>query len=102
MSDTASADPRFVPVDLNEMMDQGVLMAANEAFFWPLGLALTWTVDKETGEARDLHIRQWEYEDGHRETIEIDDEDEVALQRRRSFKIWRAERMLLLPEDERS
>ena len=29
------SDPKFVTVDLTEMQDEGVLMAANERFFWP-------------------------------------------------------------------
>lgn len=38
------SDPAFVEVDLTELWTEGVLMAANERFFWPLGLALTWDV----------------------------------------------------------
>ena len=82
-------DPKFSPVDMQEMMDEGVLMAANEAFFWPLGLALTWTVEDGRYEG-DLHIRRWVWDDGHRESIALAPDDEVGIERRKRFAAYRA------------
>jgi len=98
---TTETKPKFVPVDLTEMQDEGILLAANERFFWKLGLALTWDHDTDTGKASNLHIRQWEYEDGHRETIESDESDPVYTERRTRFVKWVNARLKLLPEDER-
>lgn len=99
------ADPRFVLVSLTELMNEGVLMAANEQFFWPLGLALTWIVDSDLPEAErvatELHVRQWEYTDGHRETIETS-QDGVAEKRHHAFTIWLQTRINSLPRIERS
>ena len=83
--------PVFVPVDLTELQDAGVLMAANEAFFWPLGLALTWT-HHDDGSASDLHIREWRFDDGHHESIALDSEDEIGGVRREAFAKWVADR----------
>lgn len=93
----------FVRVDLTELMMNGVLMAANERFFWPLGLALTWDYDKETAVASDLHIREWLYGDGHQESIGLRVGDEVARERRERFAAW-AERRIeaMQPETERA
>ena len=86
------SDPKFLPVDMQEMMDEGVLMAANEAFFWPLGLALTWTFEdgKYVGE---LHVREWR-EDGEwmRDTIGLAADDEVGIERRKRFALWLEDR----------
>jgi len=98
---TTETKPKFVPVDLTEMQDEGILLAANERFFWKLGLALTWDHDKETGKAGNLHIRQWEFEDGHRETIASNESDPVYAERRTRFGNWVAARVKLLPNDER-
>jgi len=84
-------EPRFSPVDMQEMMEEGVLMAANEAFFWPLGLALAWTVENGRYEG-ELHIREWVYEDGHHETIGLSDDDEIGKERRVRFATWVKER----------
>ena len=84
-----SAD--FVTVDLTKLMDEGVLMAANEAFFWPLGLALTWNRD-DNGFASNLHIREWEFEDGHIEPIELLPDDPVVDDRRAHYATWLANR----------
>lgn len=65
--------PRQGKVDLTELMNDGVLMAANERFFWPLGLALTWSIDRdlpvEEQVAFDLHVTEWVFDDGHHEGI---------------------------------
>jgi hypothetical protein len=85
-------EPKFSPVDLTSLMLDGVLMAANEAFFWPLGLALSWEVPKEDmgvkGPAWNLHVREWVYEDGHHECIELPDDDEIGQERRVRFAAW--------------
>lgn len=78
---------KFVEYDLTELMDEGVLMAANERFFWPLGLALTWTLDTDTGEASELHIREWDHPPGEGERIETT-EDELVEDRRIRFIDW--------------
>lgn len=94
------SEPRFQPFSLTELQDEGVLLAANEAFFWPIGLALTWSHDKETGEASDLHVRQWVYEDGHVESIVLSD-DELEAERHRRYAAWRSARIERMPEEER-
>jgi len=91
------SEPRFVPANLTELMNDGVLMAANERFFWPLGLALSWMYDPDTGEASSLEVRQWEYQDGHREAIEVDENDAVAEDRRIRFAQWIEERASAMP-----
>lgn len=94
--------PKFVPVDLTELMMNGVLMAANERFFWPLGLALTWDYDKETATASNLHVREWEYEDGHHESIGLATDDEVANERRQRFVGWAHKRLTTMPPEEQA
>jgi hypothetical protein len=91
--------PDFVEVDLTELQNEGVLLAANERFFWPLGLALTWMSDG--GQAHDLHVRQWTWPDGHREAIGIDRNDTAITDRRKRFKDWVRARIQKLPEAER-
>lgn len=93
--------PTFVPVDLTELMTAGVLMAANERFFWPFGLALTWNYDKDTGIATDLHVREWRYPDDHHESIGLEPEDETAEERRRQFADWARKRLVSMPPGER-
>lgn len=125
-------EPAFVTVDLTEMMNAGVLMVANERFFWPLGLALTWEVTttpvdrlnwctrqevheehdvkpyadrvdyhcfgtKVGDKVRNLHLRQWQFEDGHREAIELDPSDEIGNARRQAFSEWLFNRIQLFP-----
>jgi hypothetical protein len=85
-------DPTFSPVVMQEMLDEGVLMAANEAFFWPLGLALTWTVE-DGRYLGDMHIREWRWADGHHERIVLGKGDEVGVERRVRFAAWREARM---------
>ena len=92
------SDPAFDPVDLTELVESGVLMAANERFFWPLGLALTWTRDEE-GAMSDLHVREWTYSDGHHESIE-DSGSPIAIERRAAFAIWFDRRAESMPADE--
>jgi hypothetical protein len=89
---------KFTPVDLQEMQDEGVLMMANERFFWPLGLALTWEVN-DVGEGQvvdpdSLHIRQWT-QDGRwvRDSIEVAPDDEIANERRSRFGLWQVDRL---------
>ena len=93
--------PSFEPVDLTQLWVDGVLMAANERFFWPLGLALTWDYDPETGEASGLHIREWLYEDAHHESISLEDGDDVAVDRRIQFDSFALTRMATMPASER-
>jgi hypothetical protein len=95
----AEVPPRFVPVDLTALMDDGVLMAANERFFWPLGLALTWNYG--AGVATDLHVRQWEWPDGHTEIIELAPDDPTGPERRKAFRAWLARRIDALPMGEK-
>ena len=95
------AAPTFVPADLTELANAGVLMAVNELVLWPLGLALTWDRETDTGQCSGLHVRQWEYEDGHRETIALDHADAVGVERRAAFAAWAEHRAALLPDAER-
>lgn len=97
-----SKPPEFKPVDLTELMTNGVLFAANEQFFWPLGLALTWSYDPSTGKTSDLHIRQWEYEDGHHETIELEANDSIGPARRAKVIQWLEMRLPTIPAEERA
>jgi hypothetical protein len=84
---------KFTPVDMQEMLDEGVLMAANETFFWPLGLALTWTVEDGRYEG-ELHIRQWTIDgEWQGESIELAPDDEIGIERRKRFTVWRSERI---------
>jgi len=85
---------------MQALMDEGVLMAANEMFFWPLGLALAWTVEDGSYQG-ELHVREWVYEDGHHERIELADDDEVGVERRKKFGLWLSQRIASMPEDER-
>lgn len=86
--------PTFEPVDLTELQNFGVLMAANELVFWPLGLALTWDHDKATGVASNLHIREW----STHESIELGPDDQIGIERRRQFAIWAAKRLALVQQ----
>lgn len=79
---------KMVERDLTELQDEGVLMTANERFFWPLGLALTWERDTTTGWASHLHVTEWNHPAGTRETIGVEPDDPVALERRRRFDAW--------------
>jgi len=131
----SDSNPKMVKVDLTELQDEGILFHANEQFFWPLGLALTWevstvAVDKTNwcrdhsvhgrhdvtaysdssfegrcegtqlgNRIRNLHVTQWEWPDGHIETIE-DDGGDPTPERRARFLRWIEARMLALPTDE--
>lgn len=97
---TTAEAPRFTPADLTELANSGVLLAANERFFWPLGLALTWDRD-DNGAASGLHVRQWDFPDGHRETI-ADSADGIAVARHAAFAKWLDRRIALLPSDEQA
>lgn len=83
----------FVPVDMQEMMEEGVLLAVNERFFWPMGLALAWTVEDE--EYQDaLHIREWRTDgEWNGKRIAASDEDAVVIDRRERFTMWLAGRL---------
>jgi hypothetical protein len=90
--------PSFVRVDLTELQDEGVLMAANTWFFWPLGLALTW--DHEDGTASNLHVREWTHEPGRGETIGLAADDPTGIERRARFDAWIDKRLAdMLPEE---
>lgn len=93
-------DAKFEPIELKELQDSGVLMVANEQFFWPLGLALTWSIDPETKEVSGLHVRQWTFGDGHRETIAGDGAPIESL-RHEAFAAWCLRRIDALLGDER-
>jgi hypothetical protein len=82
----------FNAVDLSELRDAGVLMAANEQFFWPLGLALTWLEPAGGGPPTDLHVRQWDPP----EVIELDPADPIGDKRRQAFQRWMLERLRTL------
>jgi hypothetical protein len=96
-------EAEFKPVDMQELMDEGVLMAANRVFFWPLGLALAWEVDEETHTRYlgGLHVREWVYPDGHHESIELSEDDEVGRDREDRFDQWMKVRVKSLPLEER-
>lgn len=101
----ADDDPKFVPFDLTELMNEGVLYEANRRFFWPLGLALTWSVDPELPVedrvATGLHVREWEYSDGRVETIEDGSDDGLGDQRMQAFNEWLKRRRDRMPTAER-
>lgn len=101
MVDEATQDQlKFVEVDLTELMNEGVLMAANERFFWPFGLALTWEYDKATGIASGLHVRQWTHPENARERIDLDPVDEIGNERRQRFAQWASQRVeSMIPEE---
>lgn len=99
--DPPPAPPQFVPVELGAIVRSGVMNAANERFFWPLGLALAVFHDPVTGEYTNLHVRQYQFADGHRETIHQSD-DSVASARREAFLTFVRRRVEQLPEDERA
>lgn len=88
-------DPRFVTVSLQRIVDDGILLAANEAFFWPLGLSLTYMADGPEGEyADDLHIREWrEGVEWNGEDISASVDDTLVAIRRLRFKDWRKQRI---------
>jgi hypothetical protein len=95
------AEPKFVPIDLTEFVTSGSLLNVNETILWHLGLALTVDWDYDTHTATNLHVRQWEFEDGRIETIENDPDDVIALQRHTSFmKYVRDRAALMSPEEE--
>lgn len=94
------SDPQQVEVPLPELVTAGVLMAANERVFWPLGLALTWDQDMETGDCRNLRITEWRWADGHHESIELDPSDPVGPERRRAFQAYVTERAASMPPAE--
>lgn len=93
--------PRFVPIDETAILNAGILMAANERFFWPLGMALTVDRDPVTGEAKHLHVRQNEWSDGHREIISQSD-DQLMRERRAAFLQFVQRRITKMPPDERA
>ena len=83
-----TAEPRpFVEIPLKEFVDNGILLAANEAFFWPLGLALTVTRDDDNRYVK-LDVRQWEPP----EVITFDETDPVYEVRREAFSLWETKR----------
>ena len=96
----SAEDLRFIPVDLTEMMNAGVLMAANESFFWPLGLALTWIYDPETGGAAGLHLREWHDPSGRVHPIATD-HDAITMERRLKFARWVEGRRGMIAEEDR-
>jgi hypothetical protein len=93
-------EPKWEPVSLTEMMNAGVLMNVNETRLWPLGLALVWTYDPITGEAVDLHIREWQWEDGHHEAIEEAADDPILLARRDAYSTYVKGRAATMPSNE--
>jgi hypothetical protein len=95
--------PKFVPVDLTQLMTDGVLAAVNEVLLWPFGLALTWDVPDghPEGPATKLHVREWQYEDGHHEGIAMYATDPVIVERHERFAAWAAARIATMPEEER-
>ena len=97
---TDPTKPEFVEVPLIEMMDEGVLLAINERVLWPLGLALTWGYSQEGHDARDLHIREWRFEDGHHEGIEVDPNDPVVQEHRKAFPAYVKKRAETMPSAE--
>lgn len=76
-------------------------MAANERFFWPLGLALTWTLHPD-GSMDDLRVTEWDYGDGHVETIDLEPGDAAGVARRQAFAAWARRRLGAMEPDERS
>lgn len=91
MSSDAPA-PTFVAVDLREFLESGLLYAVNERLLWPLGLALTVNAE-EDGTIHELHVRQWEYPDGHHECIEDDPSDGIRATRYAALEEWLRDRL---------
>jgi len=94
------SDPKFVPIPLKEFVESGTMVAVNERILWPLGVALTVDFDSATGEYTNLHVRQWEFEDGHHECIEEAADDPVMAERHRAFFDYVQERTATMPEEE--
>lgn len=100
LSSASASKPAFQPVDLTELMTAGVLLRANESFFWPLGLALTWTWDDAAGVASNLHVREWVYPDGHVESIGKDMSDPIYDERQARWQEWATTRVLRFRDDD--
>jgi hypothetical protein len=96
----ASVGPKFVPVDLTKFVESGAFLAINERTLWPLGMSLTVDYDKDTGACSNLHVRQWEWEDGHHESIEDAPDDPIVIERHRAFRSFVEERMQTMPANE--
>jgi rRNA maturation protein Nop10 len=91
------AEPIFIETSLDGLACAGVLLAANERFFWPLGLALAWTKgddDKISG----LHIRTWYWpsDPEHVEAIATE-EDEHIRERHAAFAYFVRGQMESMP-----
>ena len=93
-------DSKFVPIDLKEFLESGTLEAVNERVLWPLGLALAVDYDAKAGSVTNLHVRQWEFEDGHHECIEEPDDDPVMVERHTAFRAYVKARAASMPMDE--
>lgn len=99
--DAEAPSPKFVHFPLEEFVGAGLLMLVNERVLWPLGLALTVNVNPASRQVTGLHVREWQYHDGHHEIIETG-HDEVFRQRRAAVLEWVHQRIQSLPEDERA
>jgi hypothetical protein len=102
MADDPKVDPRFVVVsDLTPFQQGGLLWAVNQYVLWPLGLALSIVFDADTNTAKGpIELREWQWPDGHRETIE-DDSQQPDFDRWLAFCATVEERLATMPTSER-
>lgn len=97
-ADEARAKSEFVPYDLTEFLRRKALWAANYFVLWPLGLALTATVEDEV--VTRLDVREWAYPEGELgETIE--EPSDLNLADYEVFLGFVRERVLAMKPDER-
>lgn len=71
----------FVPASLRDFVEGKGLWAANFFVLWPLGLALTISVDRDQDPPvySDLHVREWVFPEGERgETINLTSEENTV------------------------
>ena len=94
------SEPKFGPVSLTEMVNAGVLANVNETRLWPLGLALMWNYDPDTGEASGLRIVEYKYPDGHNEAIEEAPDDPIMVNRRAAYAAYVGARAETMPPNE--
>lgn len=91
--------PKMTEVELTSLWLTGVLMAANERFFWPYGLALSWEVEGSKVQPGTLRVVEWHNEDNHIESIGTYADDAIAKSRREAFRAWALARIAQMPVD---
>ena len=59
-------------------------------------------IDSETGDAKQLHVREWDFPDGEKERIIWEPGDPLMTQRTTAFHDWIRNRLTSMKETERS